>query len=749
MENAQEEFVPIPITILTPASANKRSRDRSESVSAPASATIPKISKPSHSRQNDYPTDEFQIDLVGDVVLRVSALPRLQKHSKKKYKFRLSYEKYYVGESNAQQQQSLSIHHLYWLIRHNYKEPLVFVEKLKKNKDFFKGRLLKLEHVDNRGTKLEIEKNVFPEFVEYLLIAVKLIEMAGQLHMLSDETINDFVKFTIVNFWLTGRLTSEYINFAKRIDVIAKNEHFMHLSKTMESQDRQTEWCGDVYDQGGIVNEPMKGKRIQYTDEELSNWHKWYKTNTYQSKNINCMKFNELRWALTEFKDTNEFVQKIHRRVDAFVQLLRSSHPTEENYVYNIALAIWRVQQSFVNVEKENFESLTKNYMTKFIVFHVALKNLTERTKRMLNQCEVINENDAYRRLSGQSLLNVDPSEPPANPKLFQNKPVTDCSINEPNAINSGQAILPNLNCHVSAENTTWFVYQHYQPKAGEDALRKIEFDDCMKYVIAQYKNESRADETLALVKVIQKFDEDYATELIQHVKETYDVEFVNFKPGRNQKDRKKNEECWKQQFPRVGCYNFTGPISFVNSNQTFKHMLTFLEQEKYTVLGFDTEDLHFTNYSPLIQIACKEHVFLIDNLIKYPDNQRSKFDEMLKGKIKLACGLENEVNVLKSFCMNFENGGWIDLQHLHAIIDESYVSPEKISLQNLCKNYLNLDMDKSVTNSVWLRRPLTEAQQAYAANDAAALIEIFNAMRCEYGETSFDQLIRTKFPIE
>lgn len=116
------------------------------------------------------------------------------------------------------------------------------------------------------------------------------------------------------------------------------------------------------------------------------------------------MKFNELHWALTRYQDSNKFTEKMYRRVDAFAQLLRSSHATQENFVYNIALAIWRIEHASENLAKKVFESVTEIEMTKFIVNHVALKNLNTKTKHMLNRCKAINENDAYRRLTGQQL---------------------------------------------------------------------------------------------------------------------------------------------------------------------------------------------------------------------------------------------------------------------------------------------------------------------------------------------------------
>lgn len=70
-----------------------------------------------------------------------------------------------------------------------------------------------------------------------------------------------------------------------------------------------------------------------------------------------------------------------------------------------------------------------------------------------------------------------------------------------------------------------------------------------------------------------------------------------------------------------------------------------------------------------------------------------------------------------------------------------NYPYPTGRGLSDLVEWCFGKPMDKANQYSVWLNRPLREAQQVYAALDAYVLVEIYNFMRNNSGD-DFEQYI-------
>ena len=162
-------------------------------------------------------------------------------------------------------------------------------------------------------------------------------------------------------------------------------------------------------------------------------------------------------------------------------------------------------------------------------------------------------------------------------------------------------------------------------------------------------------------------------------------------------------------------------PIFYVDSDSIFEEVLKEISGEK--ILGVDTEFDWRNTYYPnlcLIQISTKKKIFLIDCL---------RLDSLFKLNlifenediVKVFHSVRSDVTVLFN-SLNTKVSNSFDIQ-----IAEKFLSSGDLnSYAKIVLKYLNLNIDKSETNSNWLKRPITESQINYAANDVRFLIKIY-----------------------
>ena len=162
-------------------------------------------------------------------------------------------------------------------------------------------------------------------------------------------------------------------------------------------------------------------------------------------------------------------------------------------------------------------------------------------------------------------------------------------------------------------------------------------------------------------------------------------------------------------------------PIFYVDSESIFEEVLKEISGEK--ILGVDTEFDWRNTYYPnlcLIQISTKKKIFLIDCL---------RLDSLFKLNlifenediVKVFHSVRSDVTVLFN-SLNTKVSNSFDIQ-----IAEKFLSSGDLkSYAKIVLKYLNLNIDKSETNSNWLKRPITESQINYAANDVRFLIKIY-----------------------
>jgi ribonuclease D len=139
--------------------------------------------------------------------------------------------------------------------------------------------------------------------------------------------------------------------------------------------------------------------------------------------------------------------------------------------------------------------------------------------------------------------------------------------------------------------------------------------------------------------------------------------------------------------------------------------------------VGLDTEFIRTDTYYPipgLYQVCCGEDVWLIDPL---EISDWAPFQDVLIDpeitKVMHACSEDLE---LMSHHLDLTPVGIFDTQVAHAFLAEDFST----SYARLVEDELNVQLDKHETRSDWLKRPLTERQITYAAEDVIYLVEMF-----------------------
>eukprot|EP01032_Pedospumella_encystans_P008646 gene8646-10239_t len=194
--------------------------------------------------------------------------------------------------------------------------------------------------------------------------------------------------------------------------------------------------------------------------------------------------------------------------------------------------------------------------------------------------------------------------------------------------------------------------------------------------------------------------------------------------------------------------------LIMVTTEEDIQRMKTSLM--KATLIGIDTETkptfvpkaqlVGGPNLTALIQIAVRcpksiEEVFVVD-MIHISRNSRLLIllDYALQQGLlenqcfKLGQGLTNDLRELaKSYPTVKAFRLTSCVLETHDLI--KYLKPvltNPISLKNLVKEFLHLNLSKSQQMSNWAKRPLTSSQLHYAACDALVLLRLYDAIYCE-----------------
>jgi ribonuclease D len=160
--------------------------------------------------------------------------------------------------------------------------------------------------------------------------------------------------------------------------------------------------------------------------------------------------------------------------------------------------------------------------------------------------------------------------------------------------------------------------------------------------------------------------------------------------------------------------------IYLIESEEDEEFVKESLEEEKY--IGIDTEFNWRNTYFPelsLLQISTSSKILLIDCL----KCKKLRFlNKILEDKTKVIVmhSSRSDTTVLKTN-LKIKLNNCFDIQ-----IAEKFLNGGEIKNYGfIVAKYFGYELDKSETNSNWLKRPLTNKQLEYAADDVNFLIPI------------------------
>ncbi len=169
----------------------------------------------------------------------------------------------------------------------------------------------------------------------------------------------------------------------------------------------------------------------------------------------------------------------------------------------------------------------------------------------------------------------------------------------------------------------------------------------------------------------------------------------------------------------------FPKKLFYINDQESLKNV--FIELEKSKLIAIDTEFDWRNTYFPILsvmQIATEGKIFIIDFLEKL--NLEPLKNIMLSKKIKVIFHAARSDTTVLSKCFGLKLENVFDVQVADKIINNCNVK----SYASLVKENLGIELDKSETNSNWLKRPLSEDQIKYCAEDVNYLIEIYKIQK-------------------
>ena len=181
--------------------------------------------------------------------------------------------------------------------------------------------------------------------------------------------------------------------------------------------------------------------------------------------------------------------------------------------------------------------------------------------------------------------------------------------------------------------------------------------------------------------------------------------------------------------------------IYLVESEDNEEFVIESLEDEKH--IGIDTEFNWRNTYFPelsLLQISTSSKILLIDCL-KF--KKLEFLNKILEDKTKkiIMHSSRSDVTVLKTN-LQIKLTNCFDIQ-----IAEKFINGGEIKNYGfIVDKYFGYDLDKSETNSNWLKRPLTQKQLEYAANDVNFLIPIYKKQLKELKKLKKDKEAITEF---
>ncbi len=156
-------------------------------------------------------------------------------------------------------------------------------------------------------------------------------------------------------------------------------------------------------------------------------------------------------------------------------------------------------------------------------------------------------------------------------------------------------------------------------------------------------------------------------------------------------------------------------PYQYVDSDQSVTQLLDTLGDTPRVALDTEANSLH--NYFDrvcLIQLSCDGHHYIIDPLA---DCDLSPFVEWLRDRQLILHGADFDLRMLRSSFGYRPNKGVFD-----TMLAAQLLNFERFGLGALVEHFFDITLAKGSQKSKWARRPLSETQLTYAADDTRYL---------------------------
>jgi ribonuclease D len=182
-----------------------------------------------------------------------------------------------------------------------------------------------------------------------------------------------------------------------------------------------------------------------------------------------------------------------------------------------------------------------------------------------------------------------------------------------------------------------------------------------------------------------------------------------------------------KEEINNLPLGQFEGKIYLIERPDQLEDAVEFLQEHR--VIGFDTETKpafrkgQFNQVS-LLQLSTFEHAFLFRlHLVGFPPPLRNLLEK--ENLVKVGAAVHDDLKALRKLTDSFHPQSFFDLN------DElKKVGFHNVGVRNLSGMVLKMRISKSEQVSNWEAEKLTEKQLRYAATDAWACLEIFNALQ-------------------
>ncbi len=172
---------------------------------------------------------------------------------------------------------------------------------------------------------------------------------------------------------------------------------------------------------------------------------------------------------------------------------------------------------------------------------------------------------------------------------------------------------------------------------------------------------------------------------------------------------------------------------NWVRTNAELKKCCEVLQQ--LPLIGLDTEFMRTNTFFPipaLIQVSTADQVFFLD---PQSITDFSPLREILDSEeiVKIMHAIGEDVELLR-IAAGARLARVFDTQIAAVLCNKGF----SLGYAALVKKLLDIDIEKGETRSNWLARPLSEAQEKYAAADVVYLHQLYNILASELNEKNF-----------